>query len=553
VTRLVFATLVVASVPHVGLAQLPAWGGYAGNAQHTALSDTASQSLQTIRWQTPVDLNRQYTSSGALLAHYGSPVITAANTVIVPVKTGATDGFRLDAFNGATGAALWTRTTDYSRPASTWTPSYSPTIAPGNALYYAGVGGTIYQMTNLDSATPSTPSQLSFVGAGGNASDLGVYNANRAAFDANVKISTPITSDSSGNIYFGYHVANPSQVGGLRSGLARISSTGQASFVSATSLAPPGDTTINMVSLNSAPAVTTDGNKVYLAVSTTSSSSTAFGNGYLVSLNTSDLSVAGRVDLRDVQNPGNRARLANIGTSSPTIGPNGDVYFGVLENPAASSKGWMLHFNADLNQTKTPGAFGWDITGSIVPRSMVPSYTGTSDYLLMTKYNNYAGVGGDGVNKIAILDPNDTQIDTRTGATVMKEILTIAGVTPDQDFPNVPGAVREWCINTAVVDPATHSVLVNNEDGKLYRWDLWTNTFTEQVTLTAGIGEAYTPTLIGPDGTVYAINNGILFAVGEPVPEPASVLGLAAVALAGVAGRRRVRHCLSSSFTRILR
>ena len=38
---------------------------------------------------------------------------------------------------------------------------------------------------------------------------------------------------------------------------------------------------------------------------------------------------------------------------------------------------------------------------------MVPSYPGTSRYLLMTKYNNYAGVGGDGVNKIAVLDPND--------------------------------------------------------------------------------------------------------------------------------------------------
>jgi hypothetical protein len=75
--------------------------------------------------------------------------------------------------------------------------------------------------------------------------------------------------------------------------------------------------------------------------------------------------------------------------------------------------------------------------------------------------------------------------------------------------------VREWCVNTAVIDPATRSVLVNNEDGKMYRWNLNSNSLTETLTLTPGVGEAYTPTLIGPTGIVYGINNATLFGLGQ--------------------------------------
>src|SRR5204863_3021704 len=119
---------------------------------------------------------------------------------------------------------------------------------------------------------------------------------------------------------------------------------------------------------------------------------------------------------------------------------------------------------------------------------------------------------GDGVNKIAILDPRATMADPISGAVVMTNVLTIAGPTPDAGITNsYPNAVREWCINSAAVDPFTKSILVNNEDGKLYRWDLTLNTLAETSTLTSGIGEAYTPTIIGVDGIVYAINNATLF------------------------------------------
>ena len=144
--------------------------------------------------------------------------------------------------------------------------------------------------------------------------------------------------------------------------------------------------------------------------------------------------------LKDAEIPGNDAYLADDGSASPMVVPDGDVYFGVLEhNGQYASKGWLLHFTADLSTTNPPGAFGWDDTASIVDRSLVPSYTGTSSYLLMTKYNNYADFGLDGVNKIAILDPNATQVDSRTSTTVMKEVLTIAGVTPDPDVIEITG------------------------------------------------------------------------------------------------------------------
>ena len=74
--------------------------------------------------------------------------------------------------------------------------------------------------------------------------------------------------------------------------------------------------------------------------------------------------------------------------------------------------------------------------------------------------------------------------------------------------------MREWCVNTSAVDSIGHSAMVNNEDGKIYRWNLDNNTLSESVTLTAGTSEAYTPTVIGPDGTVYAINAATLYAVG---------------------------------------
>ncbi|HLA70707.1 MAG TPA: hypothetical protein VK624_04295 [Steroidobacteraceae bacterium] len=470
---------------------------FSRDAQHTAVSAIATPPLTRILWQTPVDLAPQYAGGRYLLTHYGSPVISGANTVLVPVKTAAQGSFRIEARSGSNGALLWSATSDYVVPPHNWFPSFNLTITANNRVYAPGAGGKLYYRDNVDSASGTLQTAV-FYGAS-------VYAGATAALDAAVMVSTPITVDAAGNAWFGFFVggANPA---GLSSGVARLSANGVGTWQAASVLA--NDNGIDRVAMNSAPALSTDGATLYVAVSN------SLERGYLLAIDSATLAIKTKVSLIDPQS-GTAARIPGDGTASPTIGPDGDVYFGVLESiqGANNSRGWMLHFNATLSQTKVPGAFGWDNTASIVPAASVPSYTGTSTYLLATKYNNYAGSGtGNGLNRMAVLDPAVAQTDPISGIQTMKEIVTILGPTPDADNP---GGRREWCVNTGAFDPATRSMLVNNEDGFLYRWDLATNTLSESIRFNNGIGQSYTPTAVGPDGTIFAINNAVLFAVGR--------------------------------------
>jgi hypothetical protein len=478
-------------------AQTGAWRSLSHDAQHTALSPVTSQSLSTIHWQVPVDLNPP---NGEIFIHYGSPLVTSANTVIVPVKTGA-NNFRVEAHDGTNGTLLWEQNTSYHAPSAGFMPGLGLTLV-GNRLVVPDIAGRVLVRTNPDSVT-GTVAHIYFYGQKN-------FQADPQIYEQNVQINTPLTSDGHGNLFFGFLVLGSTPIG-LQSGLARIAPDGTGTWVSAAAIS--GDSAITKIATSCAPALSKDGTTLYVAVDNRD-----FGFGYLVALNSTTLAVVNHVRLSDPSS-GLDAALTDETSATPTVGPDGDVYFGVLENPFPShnDRGWLLHFNSDLSIQKIPGSFGWDDTASIVPASLVSSYRGSSKYLLMTKYNNYAGINtGDGHNQIAILDPNATENDPVISSTkVMKEVITKLGVTPDPNFPNFPGAVREWCINTAAVDPFTKSVIANSEDGNLYRWDLSTNTLSQIIRLSGGIGEAYTPTVIGSDGTVYGINDAVLSAVGK--------------------------------------
>jgi hypothetical protein len=480
----------------------PAWRGFASNPQHTALAAIASQDLNRIAWSTPVDLAPPVGAGGGLAIHYGSPVVTSHNTVVVPVKTGLAGGFRVEARAGSNGGLIWSADSDYVLPASHWVPSYNVALTTGNRLFAPGSGGKLLVKDDADSASGALRT-LVFYGAN-------VYAASPAAFDATVFVNTPVTVDSQGNAFFGFIVsgANPA---GLASGLARIGADGTGSWIAAGTAA--ADPAIDKVAMNSAPALSPDEATLYVAVNT-KANALPVQNGYLLALDSRSLAGKARVRLNDpaLAMP---AWVSDDSTASPTVGPDGDVYFGVLESTFGThnDRGWLLHFSATLAPGGVPGGFGWDDTASIVAAAMVPSYAGSSSYLLMTKYNNYAGIGsGDGANRVAVVDPHASQTDPISGLPIMKEVLTTLGPTFES---GTSGPVREWCINTAAVDPLTRSVLVNSEDGILYRWDLTTNRLTQKIRLTGGLGEAYTPTAIGADGAVYAINDAVLFSVAK--------------------------------------
>ncbi|MDB5870969.1 MAG: hypothetical protein JWQ07_411 [Ramlibacter sp.] len=480
----------------------PPWWGFGRDAQHSAVSAIAAQALNRISWSAPVDLAPQYETSGNLLIHYGSPAISARNTVIFGVKTGATAGFRIEGRSGGNGGIIWSQDTDYRLPPHNWVPSYNVVLTPAGRLYAPAAGGRLLVRDNADTSASNLQTAV-FYGAD-------TYVAAPATYDATVFINTPVTSDSQGNLFFGFVVtgANPA---GLASGIARLDANGTGRWVSAAAAA--ANPLIAKPATNAAPALSPDMRTVYVAVNTPRIAD-SLQTGYLLALDSTTLAVKGKVALAD-PSTGRLARVNDDSTASPAVAADGRVFFGVLESTFGehNGRGWLLQFDPLLAAAQLPGAFGWDVTPSVIPAAMVPTYVGTSSYLIAVKYNNYDGLGtGDGRNRLAVLDPGASQIDPISGRPVMREVLTILG--PTLESPTTSG-VREWCINTMAADPLTRSILANSEDGLLYRWDLPSNSFTQSIRLTAGLGQAYTPTAIGADGAVYAISNARVFSVAR--------------------------------------
>lgn len=514
------------ATPFAPTLNLPAaWYGYGGNAQHSGISKYAVKGLGNIAWSVPIDEDLASSSSGSeVLIHYPSPCITKANTVVIGVHNnigGNHDSWRVQGMDGSNGNVKWSYNTDYSAPIlmpSDWTSVYPLSLASMNAVVAGGGGGTVLLFPNADT-TAASPIRLCFWGS------AATYTASPASY-ANIKICTPITGDPMGNFWFGYRVLNggagvPANVLAAvgDGGIVKGNVSGGLIFKKAASVFTNG----LKAAMNNAPVLSNDYASVYEGFIDTN------GKSWLVKMDSRTLNFQAQVQMIDPFT-GAPASLIVESSGSPIVGPDGHVFMGVFGSSYRESHGWMLQFDKNLSQFDSNnkrwpvGAFGWDDSASIVPSSAVPPYRGSASYLILTKYNNYFLDTGNGRNQLALLDPTSDSLtkDRLSGIPTMNAIEAVTGVTCDADYyactpttdvnsPSVP--VREWCINAAAIDPATKSAVVNSEDGHAYRWDFTLNKLTQSTYLQPATAEAYTCTVVGPDGTAYAINNGVLNAL----------------------------------------
>jgi len=180
----------------------PSWPQWAQNPQHTGFLNVTAQKLNQILANIvydPLVPDEQALNAGDLLAHYQTPLVDG-NDVYMESKAGsytagdyATQTWHQNKFTWSGGQLthVWTFDSDWTPPGSQhdfWEPVYHAVLANG-VVYDPGAGGSIFKLnkTNGAAITRIVPSQ--FLNPDG-------------SLDAHTYTVSPLTADSSGNIYY---------------------------------------------------------------------------------------------------------------------------------------------------------------------------------------------------------------------------------------------------------------------------------------------------------------------------------------------------------------
>ena len=223
----------------------------------------------------------QRPGGGELLIHYASPMITAANTVLVPVKTFANGNFEINAVGGTNGKSIWKMKTDYVLPPYDWVPPVPAQLTNQNRL----LCGRQPQETVLFRDSPESrdrPNETADIPFTAWPIQEEQENLRQRRCDR----YADYFGCKGRHLFFGFIVLHRNPAG-LTEQDARVDASGKGTWISAQVAA--GDPQITQVAMNCAPAISANGSTVYMAVSDGST-------GYFVQLDAATL----------VQNAGSR-------------------------------------------------------------------------------------------------------------------------------------------------------------------------------------------------------------------------------------------------------
>ena len=557
-------------LPVAATAQWPQW---ALNSQHTGNTTITGQAPD----QTIVDIlydplvpQEQYWSGGDLLVHYQAPLVDN-NDVYMVFKSGsfnphsyATEVWseKKLSWSGNQLLVQWTYTSDWVPPGglssyetdeNLWEPVFHPALS-GPYIYIPGGGGSILKVRKSDGSV--------------------VKRINPFTSKNNTFVVSPITVDSSGNVY--YNVLQLSATGGnfydndaRDSWLVKVDASDNARTISYQTLTPgapkPKDNCYTQfpssqlpwppspsavpptsacgtqrVGLNLAPAVAPDG-----TIYSVTRSHFNDGYGYLVAANP-DLTPKWNASLRDRFNDGCWSGINQNGSILPANGdPAGGCRVGansgvdpatnrsgagkVLDSSSSTptiapdgsilygaytrynyAQGHLMHFAPDGSYLGAYNNFGWDTTSAIY------SHNGT--WSVVEKENHYGGVGSY-CNDNYWCPPDRSLAPVKEGYFISQLDPTLMNVEwqfQNTNFNQSNPNGYEWCVNAPLVD-ANGTVYANSEDGRLYAIPQGGAAST-YVFQQLAIGAAYTPTSIGPDGRIYTQNDGHLFVATSAGP-----------------------------------
>lgn len=542
------------------------WYQWGRNGKHDNRSPVAGHTLSKIEAEVILDpfVELEKAGIGVLLVHYQAPVVDG-NDVYIVVKSGVYTGMatrETQIWNvrnlrrvGSELQTRWTYTSDW-KPVPfgggvTWEPVYH-TALTADAVWAPGAGGTIDKIRRADGTR------------------IARFNPFGEIVDPTIFMAGPPAIDAEGNVYYNaiqLETTTPWSSDSRGAWLVKIAPNGamsKATFASLTPNAPAATsqctTTFATASLpwpptpdaaaptsrcgpqrpgiNVAPAIASDG-----TIYTVSRSHQNARWGYLAAVNTNltpkwSSSLRNRLDSGcNVLIPPNGApggcregahtgvdpadnqigsgQVADNGTSSPVVLPDGRVLYGALTR-YNYAQGHLMLFDADGAFVNWYG-FGWDITPSV--------YEHDGTYSIVLKENRYSAgsyCGGQFCPSnrtlttphdpeqylITSLDPSLTiEWQYRNRETKSCQRMPDGSVECSDDHPNG----FEWCVNAVAVD-AKGVTYVNAEDGYLYALNP-NGTVRERIFMRLALGAAYTPLSIGPDGRIYSQNDGRLFVI----------------------------------------